>query len=556
VGGRRKRSIFIVVGALAVFVAGCVTPTPPPGAPVPRFDLSLSTPSPEMAPFSLTATPVNFVPTSVEFRLDALAVAPFEIVNAAPYTVAIDPSKLSVGKHTVWATGTDGTYTVRFPVGFTVGQPNVVWVMTDDMRPDEFDGIVSAKPGGGFDWLKQHGTRFSKMWVSDNLCCPGRTSALTGQTAFNHKVFENDVYPLLNETAPLWAQRAGYCTGLAGKYLNAYNERSAKPPGWTYWEPIINNQVDSYDYTEMQRDGTVTSPGEYLTTHLGAVADKQLDDCLNAKKPALVAFWPTAPHFGTTPEPAYADAPVSWSPTDPSFNEADISDKPQWLQNWHPTAPANAAAYYLTWETGRMRTLMSVDDALKKLIDDLDTRGQLTKTLFVVQSDNGWYLGEHRIDSRKRLAYEAGQGDLWIAGPGFAPNVASDAYDMNIDIAPTIARATHGVAGLTMDGRALQDVLADPSLGHDRFLPIHVPAEGEASIQPTADAVRTWHYKYVKYADGSDELYDLVADPYELSNATNDPSYAGIKTAMISLLQTAMTCSGDACRAPAPVALQ
>jgi arylsulfatase A-like enzyme len=211
--------------------------------------------------------------------------------------------------------------------------------------------------------------------------------------------------------------------------------------------------------------------------------------------------------------------------------------------------------YYQAWETGRIRTLMSVDDGLKRLIDQLAARGQLDNTLFVVQSDNGWYLGEHRIDSRKRLAYEAGQAGLWIAGPGFTPNVTSDAFDMNIDLAPTMARSTHAVIGASVDGRALQDVLADPNRGHDRFLPIYVPAEGEAA-QPTAEAVRTWHYKYVKYADGSDELYDLVADPYELANATNDPSYASVKAAMISLLQTAKTCSGDTCRAPAPVSLQ
>jgi arylsulfatase A-like enzyme len=542
--------------ALGVRAAARVTPTPPPDTPVPSFQMALSAPSPELGPFTATATPVNFVPTSVEFRIDTLSGTPLEIATTAPYTISLDATTLPLGQHTVWATGTDGTYTVRMPLGFTVGQPNIVWLMTDDMRPDEFYQDVALKPGGGFDWLQQHATRFTKMWDSDNLCCPGRTSALTGQTAFNHKVFENDVFPQLNETIPLWAQRAGYCTGMAGKYLNAYNQSKPRPPGWTYWEPVIDNQVDPYDYTEMQRDGTVTSPGEYITTHLGAVASKQLDDCLDAKKPAFVAFWPTAPHFGSQPEPAYANVTVPWTPTDPSFNEADISDKPQWLQDWHPTPRDGAVAYYQGWETQRIRTVLSVDDAMKKLIDQLSARGQLDRTLFVVQSDNGWFLGEHRIDNRKRLAYEAGQAELWLAGPGFTPNTASDAFDMNIDLAPTIDRAAHAVAGATVDGRALQDVLADPNLGHDRFLPIHVPAESEGALQPTADGVRTWHYKYIKYADGSDELYDLVADPYELANATNDPSYATVKQNMIGMLQIAKACKGDQCRVPAPASLQ
>ena len=66
-----------------------------------------------------------------------------------------------------------------------------------------------------------------------------------------------------------------------------------------------------------------------------------------------------------------------------------------------------------------MRTLLSVDDALKSEIDLLQARGELRNTLFVVTSDNGFLLGEHRVNSRKRLAYEAAQVATWVAGPDF-----------------------------------------------------------------------------------------------------------------------------------------
>ena len=63
-------------------------------------------------------------------------------------------------------------------------------------------------------------------------------------------------------------------------------------------------------------------------------------------------------------------------------------------------------------------------------------------------------------------------------------------------------------------------MLAEPDRGHDRFLPVHVPIEtADIGRQPTGDGVRTWRYKYVKYADGTQELYDLIKDPYELNNA-------------------------------------
>jgi arylsulfatase A-like enzyme len=518
--------------------------------------LSVSDPPPVTGSFTVTAQPSDFTPTSVEFRIDTSSGAPYFVASSAPFAVTLDASNLSIGTHTVWAKATDGTRTLQASISVSASRPNVVFVLNDDMRTDEIERVISVKPDGGFAWMAHHATRFSKLWMSDNLCCPGRTTALTGQTAFNHKVFENDAYPYLPETVAKWLQGAGYCTGFTGRYLNHYNASNRRPPGWTYWEPLVKDIGDMYSYSQMKRDGSVAQPGTYVTDRLSNVTRAQITDCLNANKPAFTAFWPTAPHFGTTPEPDYAAVSVPWSPSDPSFNEADISDKPQWLQRWHPTPRADAETYYQAQEQTRVRTLMSVDDALLSFVNLLSSRGQLDDTIFILSSDNGWFLGEHRIDSRKRLAYEAGQAAFWIAGEGFPARAESDTFDMNIDIAPTIVRAANATAGLTMDGRALQDVLADPGHGHNRFLPIHVPTEGESATQPAGDAVRTWRYKYVSYVDGSEELYDLSADPYELTNRAADPTMATVKSQMITLLSQAKACKGDTCRVSAPASLQ
>ena len=99
--------------------------------------------------------------------------------------------------------------------------------------------------------------------------------------------------------------------------------------------------------------------------------------------------------------------------------------------------------------------------------------------------------------------------------------------------------------------------LLEPDRAHDRFLPIHVPIEtSDIGKQPTADAVRTWRYKYVKYADGSQELYDLVGDPYELNNVVSVTRYQPIKVAMQALLPQAKACKAATCRTSAPLALQ
>jgi N-acetylglucosamine-6-sulfatase len=423
------------------------------------------------------------------------------------------------------------------------------------MRPDEMTMTADLKPNGGFAWVRNHGVRFNKFMSTDNLCCPGRTTALTGKTSYNHGVQsnENRHKDLQTDSLPSYLSGAHYCTGFTGKYH--INNPMIRPGGWTYWQPLIGD--DEYDYSILGRNGTSYKSSAYMTDGLQTAARAELRDCITSGKPAAVALWPVAPHEGFDPEPDYSTTSVTLTPRDLSFNEPEMSDKPAWLRSWfQSTSPAS---YYAPIRTNRVRTLLSVDDALKGLITELSFKGQLSNTLFVLTSDNGFLLGEHRVRSKKRLAYEAAQPGLWIAGPGFPAGVTSDAFATNLDLVPTLVKASFGaIPWMKLDGRALQDVLLEQDLGHDRFLPIHVPIETvDVGKQPTADAVRTWRYKYVQYADGSEELYDLIADPFERGNKANvGGNYQSIKAAMRSLLPRAKACKAGNCRTSAPLALQ
>ena len=200
-----------------------------------------------------------------------------------------------------------------------------------------------------------------------------------------------------------------------------------------------------------------------------------------------------------------------------------------------------------------MRTLLSVDDAVRSLLDDLEARGELENTLVVLTSDNGYLMGEHRVFQRKEYAFEAAQPTAWIAGPGFRSGATSDAFVTNLDLAPTIVETTGATSGLTMDGRSIQDVLAEPDLGRDRFLPIYIPLPPP---RPAGHATRTSRYKYVSYNDGTEELYDLFVDPYEETDVSDEPSYASVRVQLRALLETGKACSGSSCRVSAPAALQ
>jgi len=448
-------------------------------------------------------------------------------------------------------------------------RPNIVLIVTDDSHHSEHDIVADMRPQGGFAWIRSHGIEFNRMWSTDNVCCPGRTTILTGQTAYNHKIlFANKSFKVIENALPSWLQTADYSTGFSGRYLNLYpivykSKRYGRPPGWTYWEPMVGDMFQATGSLMMQRDGSVISTDEYQTDYLASVTRKQLDDSLDRHKPAFVSLWPLAPHYGAVPKPEDAHVPVKWHNTDPSYNEADLSDKPPAVrkavqEEKSPTGQASSsdesAAVGVTplqEATRQIRTLLSVDDAVKSLIDDLQARHQLSNTVFILTTDNGYLLGEHDLIADKEYPYEAAQEPFWIAGPSFAAGTKSTAFVTNLDIAPTIAKiAGASTNGAAVDGEPIQDVLRDPQQGHERFLPIFVPAT------PAGKGVKTWRYKYVVYDDGSEELYDLAVDPYELQNKAADAKYARVKTEMRQLMQRAIECKGARCRDPAPADLQ
>src|SRR6476660_8063673 len=90
-------------------------------------------------------------------------------------------------------------------------RPNIVLIVTDDSHLSEHDIVADMRPQGGFAWIRSHGVQFNRMWSTDNVCCPGRTTILTGQTAYNHGVFfANKTFKLIANALPSWLQRDGY----------------------------------------------------------------------------------------------------------------------------------------------------------------------------------------------------------------------------------------------------------------------------------------------------------------------------------------------------------
>ena len=399
--------------------------------------------------------------------------------------------------------------------GMAHAQSNVVLILTDDQRHDALSTMPTVR-----EELAAKGVTFRQAVVVNPLCCPSRVAILTGlyshssgfysQNSFSPKVakaFER--LPNLGT----WLSATGYETAFVGKYLNGY-DGSFVPAGWSHWTPFTG-LPDYYDYT-LLRSGAIVSfgraPADYSTDVLAAEADAFVR-AADPDRPLFLLFAPYAPHVDISGDPPAAaprhvgSVPVEpWQP--PSVGE-DLSDKPAWLRSFAASLPPIASHDPAEVRAGQLASLRAVDDAVGRILEALTDTGRLQDTLIVFTSDNGLTWGEHGLGNYKLTPYEESIRVPFIAryDDRLPVNVVDDRLVANIDIAPTVMQA----AGVTLqaDGRSL--------LGSGNWR-TDVLVEHSGRRVPTYCAVRSETALYTAYADRAEELYDLVADPFQLRN--------------------------------------
>jgi N-acetylglucosamine-6-sulfatase len=412
--------------------------------------------------------------------------------------------------------------------------PNIVLILTDDERADEM-----ARMPNVMSQIVAQGINFPKAFVVNPSCCPSRTTILTGKYSHGTDVYTNKpphggfltFEPEESSTLATWLHGAGYFTGLVGKYLNGYDVTDVPhiPPGWDRWVALTFGDTETgpsgyYNYT-LSVDGTAeyhgTGASNYSTTVLGQDATAFVQSA-PSNQPLFLYFAPYAPHSPTKVEKKYKTACSDLPPNrPPSFNEADISDKPKYVRRrglLDSTAIAKIDQHHLA----DCQSLLSVDDQVGNIVNALQSTGRLSNTLLVFMSDNGYLFGEHRRTG-KIVPYEesihvpmAVRFDPLTAGAAGTTN--SDLV-LNLDLAPTFADAA-GVAAPGAVGASFLPLLTNPGAPwRDHFLIEHW---GEGGVPPYC-AVRSTNWKYVLYATGEEELYDLSADPYELQNQASNP---------------------------------
>jgi N-acetylglucosamine-6-sulfatase len=408
-----------------------------------------------------------------------------------------------------------------------VARPNVVILLSDDESKElyNYSPIVQDRIAG-------HGVFFDNAMIPNSLCCPSRTSILTGLYSHHTGVWDNGGpyggFGAFDDASTLatWLHGAGYRTGLFGKYLNGYGPTTGGtyvPPGWDAWSAYTDVGYNDYALTD---GSTVThySGGPYSTTLLADEAARFIDGA-DPAQPIFMYYAPFNPHkqsASPTAVPEFQSDVRELPPyRPPSFNETDVRDKPNYVRRKPLLDDAKIAA--IDDERASMAgALQSFDRAVGTIVDELAATDRLSNTLIVFLSDNGYLYGEHRLRG-KNNPYDMGirvpmairyDGDAAISA-----GTVSDALALNIDLAPTIADYV-GLAG-SFDGRSLRPVLDGSTTPLRRTFVLEGPGGGRT---PPWCGARTQDDMYVRYADGEAEYYDYSVDPYELKNAIDAKS--------------------------------
>ena len=472
-------------------------------------------------------------------------------------------------------------------------RPNIVLIMDDDQSVNLQQFLAKTNAA-----IAAKGVTFDNSFVNYSLCCPSRSTMLTGQYAHNHGVRGNQqpsggyskLAPTLDNTLPVWLQRSGYYTAHIGKFLNGYGTTSPDtevPPGWNEWYGSLDNPdgftggtYTAYGYT-LNENGRIVhygstpdaaDPPTYQTDVYSQKAADFIRRRAPSKKPFYLSVAPRDPHSeaascncaGNNPRaaPRYEGKLAGLTaPRDPSFNEANVSDKPSNIKNLSPLTPAQIANVDGRYRA-RAEAVLGVDDLVQNVVSTLKASGELKNTVLIFTSDNGFFHGEHRVPQGKVRVYEPSiRVPLLIRAPGMPRGVHRRQPVGNVDLAPTILDFARAKPGRKEDGMSLVPIMQRKRDFPGRAMDLETYFTPDTTEDPedpplNYQGVRTDRYLYDAYGSGEQELYDLRADPFELQNQAGNPIYAPVQSALQRLLSSDARCAGKSCRARPAVNLK
>lgn len=416
-------------------------------------------------------------------------------------------------------------------------RPNIVFVLTDDLAWNLVRYMPRVRA------LQRAGTTFANYTVTDSLCCPSRSSIFSGKFPHNTGVFTNyapdggyrafSARGMESSTFATDLRMAGYRTAMMGKYLNGYQpQHRVVPAGWTEWD-VAGNAYAEYGYRLLENRRLRhygNRPADYLTDVLSTNAQRFITASAAARQPFLLEVATFAPHAPFTP--AARDENKFLTVRAPRTGGYDRlpSAAPPWLAKRRPLTGRQRAEIDVEFRL-RAQAVQAVDRMLGALRTTLRSAGVARNTVVVFSSDNGFHMGEHRLNPGKQTAFDTDvRVPLVLAGPGIRAGATVTQPAENIDLRPTFGDLAGVGTPADVDGHSLRPLLAGAAPAAWRAAALvehHGPdtrrddPDYQAAFSgnpPTYSAFRTTRYTYVEYADGGSEYYDRANDPDQLHN--------------------------------------
>ncbi len=423
------------------------------------------------------------------------------------------------------------------------GKPNILFIAIDDLN--DWVGPLDGHPQVQtpyMDQLAARGTTFYNAHTQAPLCNPARTSLLLGRRPSSTGIYGlrpwfREVETLKEiESLPQFFERHGYATYSTGKIYHGRYGRGENDAEFQHLGPSAGVGARPEEkLVQTPQNHPLMDWGTFPHTDqdkgdwaVASWAAEQLEGPLSGpqEQPFFLAAGFFLPHVPCYVTQQWYDMYPKDSVSLPEIRRDDRDDTPRfsWYLHWKLPEPRlkflEEADQWHNLVASYLASITFVDSQVGRLLDALEASGHADNTVIVLWSDHGWHLGEKLITGKNTLWDRSARVPLIFAGPGVSSGARVTSPAELLDIYPTLIDLAGLPAQDGLEGHSLMAQLRDSK----------APREWPAITTHNAGnhGVRSEKWRYIVYADGSEELYDMENDPQEFENLVADPKYAEV----------------------------